>query len=205
MTRAVVEVFAEVACPFTHVGLLRIVHRREELGRSEPVLRVRAWPLELVNGAPLDPAAVAEHVDEIRDQVEPGLFSGFDPALVPDTSFPAFELAAAAYARGDELGERVSLAIRHALFEQGRDVADPAVLAEIAGSFGLADPGPDAHAAVLTDFDAGTRLGVRGSPEYFLDDEGFFCPALRVQQVGGTLEIEDAREVFDGFLEQVFG
>jgi predicted DsbA family dithiol-disulfide isomerase len=204
VTRAVVEVYAEVACPFTHVGLLRIVRRREELGRTEPLLRVRAWPLELVNGAPLDPEKVAQHVDELRDQVEPGLFAGFDPAVVPGTSFPAFELAVAAYARGDALGEQVSMAIRHALFEEGRDVADPAVLAEIGRRFGVADPGPDARAEVLADLDTGTQLGVRGSPEYFLDDEGFFCPALRLQEVGGALEIEDAAELFDNFLEQVF-
>jgi predicted DsbA family dithiol-disulfide isomerase len=202
--RAVVEVFAEVACPFTHVGLRRIVRRREELGRAEPLLRVRAWPLELVNGAPLDPDAVAQHVDDLRDQVEPGLFSGFDPAAVPATSFPAFELASVAYARGDGLGEQVSLAIRHGLFEEGRDVSDPDVLAAIGQRFGLAAPGPEAHASVVADFDEGTRLGVRGSPEYFLDDQGFFCPALRLQEVGGALEIEDAAEVFDGFLDMVF-
>ncbi len=204
MSRAIVEVFAEVACPFTHVGLLRIVGRREELGRTEPLLRVRAWPLELVNGAPLDPEKVAQHVDELRDQVEPGLFSGFDPAVVPGTSFPAFELTAAAYAHGDALGEAVSLAIRHALFEEGRDVADPEVLAGIGRHLGVGAPGPDARAAVLADFEAGTRLEVRGSPEYFLDDRGFFCPALRLQEVGGALEIEDAADAFGDFLERVF-
>src|SRR5206468_3084962 len=50
---AVIEVFADVRCPFTHVGLTRFVARRHELGRREPRLRVRAWPLELVNGEPL--------------------------------------------------------------------------------------------------------------------------------------------------------
>ena len=49
------EVFADVCCPFTHVGLRRIVRRRAELGRDDVVLVVRAWPLELVNGVPLDP------------------------------------------------------------------------------------------------------------------------------------------------------
>ncbi len=57
---------------------------------------------------------------------------------------------------------------------------------------------------MLADFDEGTRLGVRGSPEYFLDDRGYFCPALRLEEVGGALEIEDATELFDGFLDMVF-
>ena len=32
MTRQVVEVFADVVCPFTHVGLRRIVARPAKLG-----------------------------------------------------------------------------------------------------------------------------------------------------------------------------
>lgn len=51
-----VEVFADLGCPFTHVGLRRLLARRAELARDEPVLLVRAWPLELVNGQPLAPA-----------------------------------------------------------------------------------------------------------------------------------------------------
>src|SRR3954464_13451066 len=47
-----IEVFADVACPFTHVGLCRLVARRRE-SNSDAVLWVRAWPLELVNGEPL--------------------------------------------------------------------------------------------------------------------------------------------------------
>ena len=59
-----VEVFADVVCPFAHVGLRRFVARRAELGRSRPLLLVRAWPLELVNAKPFDPASVARNVAE---------------------------------------------------------------------------------------------------------------------------------------------
>lgn len=65
-----IEVFADVVCPFTHVGLRRLVERRHELG-SSAVLRVRAWPLELVNGEPLAADVVAEEVRELREQVAP--------------------------------------------------------------------------------------------------------------------------------------
>jgi hypothetical protein len=47
----VVEVFADVSCPFAHVGLRRLVEQRDKLARDDIVLRVRAWPLELVNGS----------------------------------------------------------------------------------------------------------------------------------------------------------
>ena len=85
----VIEVFADVGCPFTHVGLRRMVDRRDELGRTDVVLRVRAWPLEHVNHTPLDPAFIAEEVAAIRVQVAPDLFTGFVPGAFPATSLPA--------------------------------------------------------------------------------------------------------------------
>src|SRR5262245_18171405 len=45
-----IEVFADVVCPFTHVGLRRLVGYRERAQREDVAIRVRAWPLELVNG-----------------------------------------------------------------------------------------------------------------------------------------------------------
>ena len=79
---ALVEVFADVACPFTHVGLRRLVARRAALGRDDVVLRVRAWPLELVNGRPLAADAVAEEVVELTASVAPGS----SPASTPPAS-----------------------------------------------------------------------------------------------------------------------
>ena len=52
------EVWADVTCPFTHVGLHRLVDERDRQGRDDLHLRVRAWPLELVNGVPMDAHAV---------------------------------------------------------------------------------------------------------------------------------------------------
>src|SRR5947209_6984790 len=95
-----IEVFADVACPFTHVGLRRFVSQREASGRRDLVLRVRAWPLELVNGVPLDAAFIAEEVGDLRAQVAPALFAGFDERRFPHSSLPALALAAAAYEEG---------------------------------------------------------------------------------------------------------
>ena len=105
----VVEVFADVCCPFTHVGLCRLVQRRRELG-SDIVLRVRAWPLELVNGAPLDAGLIAEEVEELRQQVAPDLFARFEVTRFPPTSLPALGLAAAAYRRDACVGRASQLA-----------------------------------------------------------------------------------------------
>ena len=128
----VIEVFADVACPFTHVGLRRFVGRRAELGREDVTLRVRAWPLEIVNGQPLDPHFIAEEIDDIRRQVAPALFQGFTEAAFPVSSLPALTLAAAAYDESLATGEQVSLALRDLLFEQGIDIADTTVLARLA-------------------------------------------------------------------------
>ena len=204
MSRPVVEVFADVACPFAHVGLRRVVRRRVELGVATPVLRVRAWPLELVNGVPLDPASVARHVAEIREQVEPGLFRGFDPARFPRSSLPALALTAHAYTAGDETGEQMSLALRDALFEEGADIADRQVLSDFAARFGLTAPGPTAEEAVLADLAEGRRRGVLGSPEFFLGEHGYFCPALSISSEGGHLVIVANPAVFDEFLDRCF-
>jgi len=183
------EVFADIGCPFAYVGLRRLVARREELGRDDVVFRVHAWPLELVNGAPLDPAFIAEEVEVLRETVAPDLFVGFAQAAFPASSLPAMDVAQAAYEVDVATGERVSLALRVALFEGGRDVADPDVLAELAAAHGVkVDAGP-ARAGVLADWEAGTQRGVRGSPEFFVAGRAFFCPVLDISRVDGELRV----------------
>ena len=75
-----IETFADVCCPFTHVGLRRLSDRRDHSGRTDVALWVRAWPLEIVNGDPLDPVMIAEEVDALRASVAPDLFASFDPS-----------------------------------------------------------------------------------------------------------------------------
>jgi predicted DsbA family dithiol-disulfide isomerase len=202
--RATVEVFADVTCPFAHVGLRRFVGRREELGLSRPVLRVRAWPLELVNGKPLEPSVVAQHVDELREQVAPDLFGGFVPHLVRVSSMPALELVAAAYALNDCAGENVSLLVRDALFEQGLDISDPEVLAGIATIHGLSVHADDGKWIVTHDYEEGRRRAVRGSPEFFLDGRGWYCPSLHIERIDDTLRIEPDVETVEAFLAACF-
>lgn len=199
---AVVEVFADVGCPFTHVGLVRYVEARTARGGG-PRLHVRAWPLELVNGRPLDPGFIAEEVDEIREQVAGDLFTSFRPESFPSTSLPAMSLAAAAYRVDLATGERVSLALRHALFEAGLDVAEPGVLAGVAEAHGLAGADAD-EAEVIAEWELGQRRGVVGSPHFFTPNGGFFCPALDIRRVDGHLRITADEAGFNAFLESCF-
>ena len=204
MTHSTVEVFADVTCPFAHVGFRRFVTRRQERGFVTPVLRVRAWPLELVNGEPLDPATVARHVDELREQVAPDLFRGFTADVMPASSIPALELVAAAYGVADEVGERVGLRIRDALFECGLDIADPAVLDPIAADEGVVVDHAEAERIVREDYAEGRRRGVRGSPEFFLDGRGWYCPSLHIEKVDDRLEIQPDIEAVEEFLAVCF-
>jgi 2-hydroxychromene-2-carboxylate isomerase len=202
-----IEVYADVCCPFTHVGLRRLVEHRDAMGASDVVLRVNAWPLELVNGHPLDPPFIAEEVDEIREQVAPDLFRNFKVAAFPSSSIPAMGMVASGYAVSDRLGEQLSLAVRDALFEGGLDICEPEILANIAADHGWsisATPAEDEE-SVRQQWAEGMNRGVIGSPHFFLAQDHFFCPALDIKRVDGHLRISADAAAFERFLEAAIG
>ena len=202
----VVEVFADVVCAFTHFGLRHLATQRDQRG-LDVQFRVRAWPLEWVNGHAADPAATARQVDALRAQLAPQMFSGFDASTFPTTSVPAFGLASAAYEHDIDRGEQVSLAIRDALFESGRDISDERVLADIAATFGVDPPSAaGAEDATRRDWEAGRARGVVGSPHFFTPDgEGFFCPSLEISRGEGGPVVEYRAEMVDALLAGLCG
>lgn len=201
----VIEVFADVACPFAHVGLRRFVDLRAERGRPDVMLHVRAWPLEVLNHEPHDPHHVAEEVDDIRGQAAPTLFRDFSEAAFPTSTMPALSLASAAYRKDVATGEAVSLELRDLLFERGVDVADLGVLERLAGQHQLDHVELHDDAAVLADHAAGVARGVTGSPHFFTAAGDFFCPALDVRRDGvGRLHVSADPEAFDRFVEACF-
>jgi predicted DsbA family dithiol-disulfide isomerase len=194
-----IEVFADIWCPFTHVGLRRLVAARDAKG-THLAVRVRAWPLEWVNGSPLAPDLVAAEIAALRGAVAPDLFRGFDTTRFPRTTIPALGVAAAAYALGDDVGERVSLRLRDALFEEGRDLADEVELRAIGAEFGV-EPlaGPAAEAAVRADWDLGRARNVRGSPHFFVGGRDWFCPSLRIRHEGSSFDVSIDSDALDDF------
>ncbi len=199
-----IEVFADLRCPFTHVGLRRVVERRHALGHDAIRLRVRAWPLELVNAAPLDALLIAEEVAELRAQVAPELFAGFDPDRFPASSLPGLRLAAAAYRQSLDAGELVSLAMRTALFEEGRDITEPSELAAIAATAGIAEAVAGTDDDVVADWREGQRRGVIGSPHFFVAGDSWFCPALDITRRDGHLRIANDPAAFERFVTACF-
>jgi predicted DsbA family dithiol-disulfide isomerase len=194
-----IEVFADIVCPFTHVGLKRLIAERQWRGASGFV-RVRAWPLEWINGAPLSVDLVAHEIEALRAQVSPGTFAGFSPATFPRTSIPAFGLVAAGYALSTATGESLSRAVRDALFEGGLDISDPRVLADIGERYGVVpfDLATSCDAA-RADWERGKARGVQGSPHFFVGDRDWFCPSLRITKRDGEFQIELEQAALDNF------
>ena len=202
-----VEVFADILCPFTHVGLHALIDRRAERGLDEPRLRIHAWPLELINGKPLDPHHIAAEIVALRESVRPDLFSGFSVDTFPQTSLAAFALTAAADRTADPvLIENVGMALRDACFEQGRDIGDPDVVATVAHRFGLTPLSAEAtEAAVRADWDEGKRRGVVGSPHFFTPDGGnWFCPGLAISRDKAGAFVVAWKEGSEAFVDSVF-
>jgi predicted DsbA family dithiol-disulfide isomerase len=200
-----IEVFADIVCPSTHVGLRRFVEERSRRGVQAP-MRIRSWPLELINGAPLASQLAGREIKALRAQVAPELFRGFDPAVFPATSLPAFGLADSAYAIDDATGEAVSLALRDAIFEMGLDVGDDRVLAGIGSRFGVEPLEPArAEAVARADWEQGWVRGVQGSPHFFVGDRGWFCPSLKVGHEGPRFDVGVAAETMRDFYTAALG
>ena len=194
-----IEVFADVSCPFAYVQLHQLASRRTLLGKDRH-MRIRAWPLELVNGGPTDAGKIADEVAALRAQVDSSLFAGFDPQRLPSTTLPALDLAGLAYRHSDEVGEQVSLALRTALFLDGRDVSDAAVLGDIAAEFGLGSPGPSQRDDVLQDWTVGQTRDVEGSPHFFCADRNVFSPGLAISDSNGVMIVTLTVDVLDAFI-----
>jgi predicted DsbA family dithiol-disulfide isomerase len=203
-TMSRIEVFADIVCPFTHVGLRRLSEERHARGRRVS-LRIRAWPLEWINGTALGPELLTGEIDALRAQVAPEMFVGFDPTIFPITSIPAFGLVAAAYALDYPTGAAVGLAVRDALFEHGQDVSDEAVLLSIGRRFDVEPLEPKAaELAVRTDWERGKARAVQGSPHFFVGDRGWFCPSLEISHHNDRFDIHVADEQMDDFYTAAF-
>jgi predicted DsbA family dithiol-disulfide isomerase len=172
-----VEVYADITCPFAHVGLKRVTQHVHEMAEPVDVI-VRAWPLEWVNGSPLAVEAVLVKGAALTDQLGVDDFSGLRSDAWPASTIPALNLTATGYERDPATGLAVGLDLRAALFERGEDVGDPDVLAQIAAAHGLPAPSTEPSDAVRSDYDTGLARGVKGSPHFFVGSDDFFCPAL---------------------------
>lgn len=199
-----IEVFADIACPFAHAGLRAFAAYRREVGATTPRLRVRAWPLELVNDTPHSGAHLAPEVEVLRADAAPDLFAGFSAGRFPATTLPALAATAAAYRLGLAHGEAFSLAVRDALWEHGLDVSEPEVLASLRSGLNVAEPTADDEAAVRADLAEGRERGVTGSPHFFTERGDFFCPSLDIDHDDAGMQVRFDAAGFRRFVTAAF-
>lgn len=197
-----IEVFADIWCPFAHVGLREARRVRDASGRDDVTFLIRPWPLELVNGVGLDPQVTARHVHELREQVAPELFIGFDQNSFPRSTLPALALVSAGYDRDVATGEALSWTLRDALFESGLDISDPGLLLEVAESFDLGDHEVGSE-TIETQWHQGQARGVKGSPHFFCGTHDAFCPALDISRDElGDLTLRTNAQRLSAFLHE---
>jgi predicted DsbA family dithiol-disulfide isomerase len=189
-----IEVFSDVVCPWCYIGEHRLAQAVERSGVAVDVV----WrPFQLDPRAPVDPQPVVEAyarkfggpeaarqvIARITDAARAdGLQLRLDRAQRANT-FDAHRLMAWARSHGrqTEVGSRLF----RAYFVDGRNVADHAVLTEVAVAAGLS--GPDAAAMLATDecvaevrdqLARAAELGISAVPS-FVFDNGFVLPGAQ--------------------------
>jgi 2-hydroxychromene-2-carboxylate isomerase len=176
------EVYSDLWCPFAYVGLVTALDLLAN-GDSPPTMTARAWPLEVVNGRGMDAGHAAENAHALRAQVAPHLFAGVDHWTFPSTTLPALSAVACATEHDPSLGMALHMALRRALFEEGFDIGDGAVIATLEHDLGLDAHDPEFGAALVArDYAVGLARGVLGSPHFFCDEVDLFCPTLALSR-----------------------
>ncbi len=196
--------FADVSCPFAYVSFVRLIARQGSVAELAPRLRVKAWPLELVNGSALSGPSLVPKIEALRQDVAPDLFTGFEPSCFPGSTLNALAAEHVAHATDPTVGLGVSLELRRRLFEDGADLSDPEVVGQVLDRVGLRPPQEVDRAAVERDHHEGLERGVQGSPHYFTAHDDFFCPTLDISHDETGYDIGFDQAGFDHFVSVAF-
>lgn len=173
-------VFADLGCPWAHVGVHRLWDARRRAGLEDRVrFDVRAFPLELVNERPTPFAGLQLEVPPLSELAPDAgweLWSAA-PTTWPVTMLPAMEAVEAAKEQGLEASEHLDVELRRAFFGASRCISMRPVILEVATGCGRVDA--DALAEALDDGRARRPLldgywsaaeAVQGSPHVFAPD-----------------------------------
>jgi len=202
-----VDFIADLACPWCYVGLIRLDGARAS--RPHLTIRLRWWPF-LLN--PQMPAEGMDRASYLRAKfggdanakqiysriVEAGREDGIEFAFERMARTPNTVLAQRLVlnAESQDRGEDLIRVLFRALFQEGRDIGDPATLIELAGTAGL-DPaaaeaflqGPDQADEIMAAHRRAERLGVRGVPVFVVDREHAIAGAQPPEVLAGLLDV----------------
>jgi predicted DsbA family dithiol-disulfide isomerase len=149
-TPAVIDVYADLTCPFAYLTHYRL---REVIGAldGQVALRHRSLALEYVNRRPTPKRSIDVELPFVMLE-EPHI--PYRPWSAPDsewpvTVWPAFEAVACAARQSLQLADDLAWRVRVAFFAESRCVALRHVLLDLAGQTGLD------LARFTADFDAG--------------------------------------------------
>ncbi|MFG1615371.1 DsbA family protein [Nonomuraea wenchangensis] len=194
-----VEIFSDVACPWCYIGHARFLKSAERFRAKGGTIEVTMRPFQLnpdasPEGEPMIPMLERKFgpnaVQMVRRVIDAaaadGLTLDYDKGVSANT-FEAHRLIelATRQGRGGEMAERLF----RAHFAEGRNVADPAVLAELAAETGVEDTGEGAE-QVREQIARARSLGVTGVPLFLF--EGKFA-------VSGA----QPQEAFDAAIDEV--
>ncbi|MFG1699307.1 DsbA family protein [Nonomuraea sp. NPDC049309] len=173
-----VEIFSDVACPWCYIGHARFDKAAERFRAKGGTIEVTMRPFQLnpdapVEGEPLIPQLERKFGPQAKQMVarvksvgaEEGLDLRFDEAISSST-FEAHRLihVASKQGRGEEMADR----LWRAYFSEGRNIADPAVLAELAADVGVTDTGEGAD-EVREQLARAHALGISGVPLFLFE------------------------------------
>lgn len=129
-----IVVYSDIACPWAHVAVHRLVEARRTLGlETELGIVHRAFPLEIINEQ-ATPKLILDAEIPVCADLDPGAGWSTDPEpwTYPVSTLPALEAVQAAQSQGPELSVALDRALRRAMFEHWRCVAVFGVVLEVA-------------------------------------------------------------------------
>lgn len=192
MERVTIDIVSDVVCPWCYLGKARlelaIAEVQDEIGVD---INWRPYRLN-----PDHPPEGVDHQSDLarklggKDAVDRahamlqklgedvGIRYNFDAIKIGPNTLDAHRLLHWAMTEGREAQDKVATALFRANFEEGRNVGDPIVLADIAEQSGLnrkvienllaTDADKD---TVLSEIDSAQKMGVTGVPFFIIDGQ----------------------------------
>ncbi len=213
-----IAIYADIACPWSHVALFRLHRARARLRRDDDVrFDLRAFPLEVFNERPT-PKRTLDAETPVCGALEPDagwrMWARHDHDY-PVTTLLALEAVQASKAQGLAASEQLDRALRVALFARSRNISMRHEILEAAQGCDGLDAGKLGH-----DLDRGVarhlvfehaeeaREVVEGSPHLFLPDgSGVHNPGIQMHWEGShgqgfPVVDEDEPGIYEELLER---